>query len=78
MHTNYEFNLEKIIQNHSLGILRLFFANKLPIPMKSLIFIVSQPPTKEYMKCMDYFIELLNGHEPELLNVLYVLAARTN
>ncbi|CAK60741.1 unnamed protein product (macronuclear) [Paramecium tetraurelia] len=78
MNSQFSYNLEKIINNHSLGILKLSFEFQIEVSMKSLIFVVSQPGTKENIKFIDYLIDLLNQNDSQLLNVIYILSARTN
>ncbi|CAD8096062.1 unnamed protein product [Paramecium primaurelia] len=78
MNSQFTYNLEKIITNHSLGILKLTFEFQKEVSMKSLIFVVSQPGTKENIKFINYLIDLLNQNDSELLNVVYILSARTN
>ncbi|CAD8121750.1 unnamed protein product [Paramecium sonneborni] len=78
MNSQFSYNLEKIITNHSLGILRLAFQFQQEVSMKSLIFVVSQPGTKENIKFINYLLDLLNQHDSDILNIIYILSARTN
>ncbi|CAD8179153.1 unnamed protein product [Paramecium pentaurelia] len=78
MKSQFSYNLEKLLNNHSLGILRLTFEFQQEISMKSLIFIVSQPGTKENIKFITYLLDLLNQYDTELLNVIFTLSARIN
>ncbi|CAD8111557.1 unnamed protein product [Paramecium sonneborni] len=78
MNSQFSYNLEKIFTNHSLGILRLIFQFQQEVQMKSLMFVVSQPGTKENIKFINYLLDLLNQNDSELLNIIYILSARTN
>ncbi|CAK58150.1 unnamed protein product (macronuclear) [Paramecium tetraurelia] len=78
MTPQFSYNLEKLFTHHSLGILRLTFEFQQEISMKSLLYVVSQPGTKENIKFVTYLLDLLNQYDSGLLNVIYILSLRIN